>query len=331
MKRLIPLVLLLLLACGLIPTPQATSAPTVSPSPTPTAPPAGAVLGSDKNPVILALAPSAHPTQDALDASRTLTALLEKTAGLNIVTILPESETELARDFNLGTAHIGVLSPFGYLLASQDGKAEAAFTRQRDGQSFYGAQFIVQSDAGFQSYFDRDKNENSADATTALAQFNNQKPCWSDELSPSGYVVPLGYLAEAGVQPQAPAFVSGQTTVVRAVYARGICDFGATYIDARQFPGLQDEFPDLMTKVVVVWRIPAVIPYETLTFSRALPEEVRRALLRAFVDAMSTPNGQAALQILYGIDAMQITQDSQYDDFRQAVKASGLDLSTLVK
>ncbi len=62
-----------------------------------------------------------------------------------------------------------------------------------------------------------------------------------------------------------------------------------------------------------------------------MTEDMRRALLRAFVDLLTTTDGKSAMQTLYGIDAMQVTQDSQYEDFRRAVKASGLDLSTLVK
>ena len=54
-------------------------------------------------------------------------------------------------------------------------------------------------------------------------------------------------------------------------------------------------------------------------------------LIRSFVDAMDTPDGSSAMQTLYGIDAMQVVQDGQYQDFRKAVKASGLDLSSLVK
>ncbi len=260
MKKLLPLVLLTLLACGLIPTPRPVPTPTASPSPAPTVPPANAALGTDKNPLILSLAPSEHPAQDVLNASKVLTAKLEQSTGYSMVTIIPATETELVKDFDQGNAHLAVLSPFGYLLATQDGRVEAAFARQRGGQSFYGAQFIVQSEAGFTTYFDEVKNENTAEALQALSQFNGKKPCWSDELSPSGYVVPLGYLAEEGVQTLEPAFVSGQATVVRAIYAKGICDFGATYIDARDFPGLQDEFPDLLKKVLVVWQIPPIIP-----------------------------------------------------------------------
>ena len=224
-----------------------------------------------------------------------------------------------------------MLSPFGYLLANENGSVDAAFARQQDGSAFYGAQFIVRSDAGFLPYFDSVKNENTADASTALAQFQNKKPCWADPLSPSGYVVPLGFLNEAGVQVNDPAFVAGQPTVVRAVYAQGICDFGATYIDARTYPGLQDAFSDVLTKVIVVWRTPNIIPYETLVFEGNIDNDTRRILIRAFVDAMDTPDGSSAIQTLYGIDAMQVAQDGQYQDFRKVVKASGLDLSSLVK
>jgi len=89
------------------------------------------------------------------------------------------------------------------------------------------------------------------------------------------------------VQVLAPAFVAGHPTVVRAVYAGGICDFGATYIDARVYPGLEDKYPDIMKKVVVIWQIPPIIPYETLVYVQGMDENQLRLLTRAFVDIMS--------------------------------------------
>ena len=331
MKRLLPLLLLGLLGCGLLPTPQPTPMPTVVAMLTPTVPAPDAALGSANNPLILALAPSARPTTNVISAGNLLKSQLEKSTGYKIIVAAPPSETELVKAFADGNAHIGVLSPFGYLMANNAGKADAAFGRQRNGGIFYGAQFIVQSEAGFTSYFDSVKHENSADASVVLAQFNDKKPCWTDPLSPSGYVVPLGFLSQAGVKTREPAFVSGHPTVVRAVYAQGICDFGATYIDARTYPGLEDEFPDVMKKVVVVWRIPDIIPYETLVFAHGMTIDMRRSLERAFVDAISTPSGKSAMQVLYGFDAMQIVQDGQYNEFRKAVKASGMILNNLVK
>ena len=338
MKRLFPLVLLGLLACippvgmGLLP------APTVMPTLIPTASvelsPSGlpeAKLGTDNNPLILALPPSPRPVPSALAAGKILISLLEKSTGYKIVPVIPPDETELVKDFGIKNAHIGVLSPIGYLLASSQGYVEAAFARQQSGAIFYGAQFIARSDAGFISYYDPIMNENGADAAVALPQFKGKKPCWTDERSPSGYIVPLGFLNDAGVQALTPAFVTDHPTVVRAVYAGGICDFGATYIDARAFPGLGDKYPDVMKKVVVIWRTPPIIPYDSLVFTPDIDEDQRRSLIRAFVDIMSTANGKSVIQTLYGFDAMQVVQDGQYEDFRKAVKASGLDLTDLIK
>jgi phosphonate transport system substrate-binding protein len=338
MERLFPLVLLGLLACnlpvgmGLLPAPteMQTITPTASVEMSPTGLPQ-AKLGTDTNPLILALPPTPRPVPSALAAGKTLISLLEKSTGYKIVSVIPPDETELVKDFGIENAHIGVLSPIGYLLASSQGSVEAAFARQQSGAIFYGAQFIARSDAGFISYYDPLMNENSADAAVALAQFKGKKPCWTDENSPSGYIVPLGFLHDAGVQALTPAFVADHPTVVRAVYAGGICDYGATYIDARAYPGLGDKYPDVMKKVVVIWRTPSFIPYDTLVFTHNLDEDQRRSLISAFVDIMSTADGKSVMQALYGFDAMQVVQDGQYEDFRKAVKASGLDLAGLIK
>jgi len=224
MKRLLLLLLVGIYGCGLknIPHPTASPTPlvaTVTPTVTPLAPLPTAALGDVKNPLILALAPAPRLDPNALNASKVLIAHLEKSTGYQFITIAPTSETDLNNRFENGNAQIGVLSPFGYLLASENGSVDAAFARQQGGSAFYGAQFIVRSDAGFLPHFDSVKNENTADVSTALAQFQNKKPCWADPLSPSGYVVPLGFLNEAGLQTDGPAFVAGQPTVVRAVYA----------------------------------------------------------------------------------------------------------------
>src|SRR6185295_10757558 len=105
-------------------------------------------------------------------------------------------------------------------------------------------------------------------------------PCWSDINSPSGYVVPLGVLNQAQVQTGSGAFIEGQPSVVRAVYADDICDFGATFIDARQSPALEADYADVMDRVIVIWRVPNVIPYENISIANSLPIEMRRVIQR---------------------------------------------------
>ncbi len=287
--------------------------------------------GTETNALILALAPSPRPTVEMIAAGEALAAQLETLSGYQIVTVIPASEAEIVKAFDIDNAHIAVLSPFAYLQTRQNGTAQAALASNRNGEAFYGAQFIARSDAGFIPYFDPTRKENTVGAKEALAQFVDKKACWSDTSSSSAYVVPLGYLNQAKVQIRASAFLEGQGPVVRAVYADGICDFGATYIDARQLPTLESDYPDVIKKVDVIWRTPPIIPYEIVSFAASLPPEMHRTLQRAFIDLMITNEGKTNMQVIYSIETLQPAEDNRYKDFETYVEASGLKLDTLLK
>ena len=305
------------------PTPEVTPTDTAQPFPT-------AELGLAENPLILALPPFAA-SQAQIDAAKLIASQFTERTGHTVVTVIPESEAALVEALGKGNAHIVLLEPYAYELAYQRGWVRAAYAVLKDGEGKYGAQFIAARKRGFESYFDEGTELNTADAKTALTQFKDKKPCWSDETSPSGYVIPAGYLNENQVVIKPPAFVQGHPTVVRSLYASGICDFGATYIDARKFPSLEDEFPDLIEQVIVVWRIPDIIPYGVLAFSTNMPQEMRDLLANAIPAMMQTTAGKAAFKTTYDIEEMQAVNDAYYDEFRRYVNISGIDLTTLVK
>ncbi len=306
------------------PTPILEALPTITPPATPDP-------GTEKNPLILALGVSAHPDTQLIDSGEVIAAYLESRTGYHIVTIVPPTENALVEALNKGNAHIASLSPFAYLLARENDSVTAIMASIRSEQMFYGAQFIANRESGFTSYYDFDRNENTTEAATALKQFEGKKPCWSDSISPSGYVVPLGVLNQAQVKIRDGAFIDSQPSVVRAVYAADICDFGATYVDARELPALEFDYADVIERVVVIWRVPQIIPYENISMSNSLPIEMRRVIQRAFVDLMLTPEGKSAIQTVYGIDELQIAEDIMYKDFELYVKASGMDLSGLIE
>ncbi len=306
------------------PTPIQESAPT-------TTPPATPEPGTEKNPLILALGVSAHPGSQLIDSGEVIAAYLEARTGYRIVTIVPPTENALVEALDKGNAHIASLSPFAYLLARENDSVTAIMASVHSDQVSYGAQFIANRKKDFISYYDAERGENTAEAATALKQFEGRKPCWSDSVSPSGYIVPFGVLNQAQVTTRDGAFIESQPSVVRAVYAYDICDFGATFIDARELPALEFDYADVMDRVVVIWRVPNVIPYENISLSNSLPLEMRRVIQRAFVDLMLTPEGKSAIQTVYGIDELKIAEDAMYTDFALYVKASGLDLSGLIE
>lgn len=324
------------ISCNLprLPVVRATETATAAPvTPTDTAlPPFPTVeLGLAENPLILALPPSAN-TQDQIDAAKEIASQFTERTGYAVVTVVPDSYAALVDALGKGNAHIVLLDPYAYELAFQRDLVRASYAVLKEGEATYGAQFIAARRGGFTSYFDEETGENTTEnAVMALAQFAGKKPCWSDETSASGYVVPLGYLNASQVVTKPPAFVEGHATVVRSVYASGICDFGATYIDARKFPSLEDEFPDLVEQVLVVWRIPAIIPHAVLAFSTNMPPAMRDLFTNLIPAIMQTDTGRDAFKTAYDIEELQPVNDGFYEEFRTYVNESGIDLSTLVK
>jgi phosphate/phosphite/phosphonate ABC transporter binding protein len=316
---------------------QATATPsqpaTPAATPTETAPPAFPTveLGLAENPLILALPPSTK-SQAQIDAAKVIASQLTERTGYTVVTVIPDSYSALVDSLAKGNAHIVLLDPYAYELAFQKGLVHAAYAVLRDGQGKYGAQFLATRRSGFTSYFDEALDKNTTEnPAIALAQFQDKKPCWSDKNSASGYVVPLGYLNRNRVVTKSAAFVEGHPTVVRSLYASGICDFGATYIDARKFPSLEDQFPDLFEQVAVIWRIPPIIPYNVLAFSTQMPQNMRDLFASLIPAMLQTEDGKAAFKTAYDIDQIEPVNDGYYEDFHIYVGASGVDLTTLVK
>ncbi len=199
------------------------------------------------------------------------------------------------------------------------------------GEKAYGAQFIARTDAGFKSYFNALRDENTADATIALSQFSDKKPCWPDEVSLSGYAIPSGILAQNGIPLREAAILQGQPTVVRAVYVGGICDFGATYIDARAFPTVLDEYPGVLDEVQVIWRIPPIIPYEVLAIAHNMPPEISQAISDALFRITGMQAGRLVLEQAYGIEEWERITDVFYEDFRLYIDSSGIDLENVLQ
>lgn len=331
------LIILILASCNLPrvelapPTPTPTETPAAGVTPTDTFPPPFPTveLGLAENPVILALPPTAG-RQEQIDAANMIASQLTERTGYAVVTIIPDSELALVEALEKGNAHIALLSPYAYELAYQRGLVRAAYAVLEGGEGLYGAQFLATRRGGFTSYYDEENGENTDDASIALLQFEDKKACWSDESSLSGHVIPLGYLRANQIRTRDPAFVGGHPTVVRSLYASGICDFGGTYVDARKFPSLEDEFPDLIERVMVVWRIPPIIPYDVLVISTHMPQHMRDLFTGLVPAILQTEAGRAAFKTAYDIDELQAVNDGYYSEFRFYLHASGLDLTTLV-
>lgn len=305
----------------------ATEAPTEAPTAAPTEAPK-AELGTAENPIVIALTPSATADQLTVGGDA-LAAKLKELTGYEYKVTIPNSYTAVIEAMSSGNAQVAFMATFAYLLAKQKDAADVGLVVVRNGSDFYGAQFIANVDSGFTSYFDPATNKNTADGATALAQFADKRPCFTDPLSVSGYIIPGGLLAQYGVKYKTPAAVQGHPAVVAALYAGGICDFGATYIDARTS---DKTHADVMDKIQVIWRTDNIIPNDNVSFSTAMSPEMRTKISDALVQMGSSDDGLEILKNMgYEIGGFKPAEDSFYDAFRTALQASGIDITTMVK
>lgn len=328
---------LALSACG----PAATTAPPTAVPPTavpPTAVPPTATeppapeLGTADNPLIMALAPSAT-SQELQTGGEAIAAKLSELTGYTIKIVVPTNYAAMIEAMGAGQAHIGWLAPFQYVVAHSKGYADVALSTVRFGSDHYGFQFVANVAAGFTSYYDAATGADTADAATALAQFADKKPCWTDPLSSSGYVLPSGLLAANSVKTKSGAWVQGHPTVIKSVYLspKGeICDFGATFIDART--GVAKDFPDVNDKVVIIWASEPFIPNDNVSFASGVPADMREKLTQALLDLASTEEGIALLKSGgYSIEGLKVVDDTFYDEFRVYLEAAGVDPTSLFK
>ena len=320
--------IMLFSACAPTPAAEPTAVATEEVVEEPTAVPVE--LGTADNPIILAFAPS-MTSQQIVESGGPLIAKLEELTGYKFESSIPTSYAALIEAMGSGNAHVALFPTFAYLIAHDKGYANVGLVVERFGATFYGSQIVAAKSSGFTSYFDPETNLNTADAATALAQFADKKPCWTDPLSTSGYIIPYGILQNLGITTKAGAFVQGHPTVITALNAGGICDFGATFIDARTNTTLQEQIPDVMDKIDVIWRTDPIIPNDNISFATTLDPAIIAKVKEAFLTMSSTEEGKAILMAIYEFDSVKETDDSFYDDFRVYIQAAGFDYTTAVK
>ncbi len=339
---LVTVLSLLLASCGSPATPVPTEPPAAAPTqaPAPTEPPAptevpAPEIGTADSPIIMALAPSAT-SQELQTGGQAIADKLSEMTGYTINISVPTNYAALVEAMGSGNAHIGWLPPLAYMLAKYKDYADVGLVVLRADSDHYGFQYVVNAarvkedgSPMFTSYFDPATGKSTADAATALKQFEGKKPCWTDPLSASGYVLPFGLLASTGTKTRAGAWVQGHPTVINSVYLSPngeICDFGATYIDART--AVVKSFPDVNDKVQVVYVSDPIIPNDNVSFAASLPADVREKITAALLELAGTEEGRALLKNGgYDIGGLKAVDDTFYDDFRVYLEAAGYDVT----
>jgi phosphonate transport system substrate-binding protein len=280
---------------------------------TPAGPEVADNIGEPENPIVMSFVPSGDQ-EDIVTGGDKIAELLAAETGLAIESNVATSYAAVIEAMGAGNAHMAWLNTFNYLLANEKFGVEPLLVTSRYGTTSYAGQILTRADSGI----------------TTLEDLAGAKFCRPDALSTSGWVIPSITLKAAGVEEDDLGEIieaGNHDAVVTAIY-NGDCDAGATYVDARD--GVEEELPDVKDVVVVI-EVSDQIPNDNVSVISALPAEMKTKLLEGLLAIAQTDEGVEALQTTYGIEALEIVDDTFYDDFRATLSQAGVNVEELTE
>ena len=276
---------------------------------------ATAVQETSVNPDVLQV--QLIPSRDAayLDAPRLpLQTLLQAELNMPVNVTVATDYNALIEGMASDQIHVGLLATTAYVLAADEGHAEAILKslrydvddlgRQLRDQplvSGYKSQLVASVDAGIESIADL------AGRKIAIASFT----------STSGFVWPANLLADNGLDPERDVEwvnVGGHDNAILAVY-NGETDAAFTFKDARSLFENESFHGDMMSKVVLVSDT-TEIPNDTISVIPNLDSALKERVRRAFMALADDPAGLQIIQRIYNHEGYAAASDSDYDGVR---------------
>jgi phosphonate transport system substrate-binding protein len=285
-------------------------------------------IGLEESPIVIGHIISGNQTNIENLAETMVNALEDKTA-YKIRFEIFENPQQAFDNLRLGNVHFIFIQPLTYLAASERDLIVPLLVSNHFGLYSYGTQFLANRDSGLNSYFDENTIKSTTTADFALSQFEGKRPCWTEPSSISGTIVPHGILAKNGVSFLPPAYLQNPSATIRALYIKGICDFGATYSysgDPRTSSLVINDLPDVMDRIMIIWQSDAIIPSLGLSASISVPPQVQSDIKNAFLSLIDDENGKAIVSdaLQYDIQGFLSIEDDYYDALRELVKAANI-------
>lgn len=295
--------------------------------------------------LVLTLTPSQEAQQlidDAGPLADMLAARLNESdqapeGGITIQAEVPTDYAGVIVALEAGQAHIaGGLGPQQMVQAETQGNADLILQSERFGDVIYVTQWFTNDPDTFCADEPVDVDGylfcNGVDKASGPGEgpiggdrielVAGQSVAFVDQGSASGHLVPSLQLFEAGIDPLEgvdATFAGGHDNAVLAVY-RGDATVGVSFNDART--EVVEQAEDVGQEVVVfAWSPP--IPNDGFAVAGDLPEDLKEAIVEAFVDIANTDEGVAILQELYNIDAVVPVDSAAYDPIRTLVAELG--------
>jgi phosphonate transport system substrate-binding protein len=257
------------------------------------------------------------PSRDAayLDAQRLpLQQLLEAQLDKSVNVTVATDYNALIEGMASEQIHVGLLATTAYVLAADEGVAEAILKslrydvddlgRQLRDQplvSGYKSQLVAHKDSGINSVKDLKGKK------VAIASFT----------STSGFVWPANLLADNDLDPEKDVEwvnVGGHDNAITAVFNKE-ADAAFTFKDARSLFEKESFHPELMDAVRLVTDT-SEIPNDTISVIPRLDPDLKEEVRQAFINLAKDAKGLEIIQKIYNHEGYAPAQDSDYNGVR---------------
>lgn len=254
--------------------------------------------------LVLGLVPHGR-TRERVAHTRLFTRVLGERAGVHIVERNVSSYDELEREITLAHVDIAWVPPMVFARLERNFVVVALATRSRPSNAYTS---VLLSARG--------------SGRTTLEHLHGARIAWVDPLSASGYVVPrLGLLAQ-GIDPHLTfsqeIFTGSHADAVRAVLD-GHADVAATYANLDEAShvghGVWTEIGASYEDFHLVAML-GDIPPDLIAARTSVPEDLRDAILRAFLAMASEPELGDAIEAVFGGRQFERGMSSSYRALR---------------
>ncbi len=117
--------------------------------------------------------------------------------------------------------------------------------------------------------------------------------------------------------------------VVRALYIKGICDFGATFAysgDPRTSSLILGDLPDALDQIEILWRSEPIIPSLSFNASSKTPPEIISKLAESLLQISKEVDGPALISesLNYDVQGLMPIDNEFYNELRELVQAANI-------
>jgi len=257
------------------------------------------------------------PSRDAtkLEAQRKpLEDLLEAELDMDVNVTIATDYNALIEGMASEQIHVGLLATTAYVLAADEGAAEAILKSLRydvddNGDplldeplvSGYKSQLLVHKDSGIES----------------VADLKGKRIAISSFTSTSGFVWPANLLADNGLDPEADVTwinAGGHDNAILAVF-NGDADAAFTFKDARRLFIEEANFDEIKSTAVLLMNT-TEIPNDTISVIPSMSDKLKEKVKQAFLNIAASEEGLTIIRDIYSHEGYAEAKDSDYEEVR---------------